>query len=66
MVAGLYTGILTTNDIMELQPELLYKPNEAFCYKKTGGDFWEYNFDTAKFEQFKKRNTTKKNARTII
>lgn len=66
VVAGLYTGILTTNDIMELQPELFYKPNEAYYYKKMGGDFWEYNFKTAKVAQFKKRNTTKKSVRTII
>ena len=66
VVAGLYTGILTPNDILDLQPELFYKPNEAFYYKKRGGDFWEYNFKTAKVEQFKRNNTSKKNVRAII
>ena len=66
VVAGIYTGVITPKDILELQPELFYRPKVAFYYDEMKGDFWEYNFKNSKILQFIMNNLGPESVRAII
>jgi len=66
VVAGIYTGIISPADILELQPEMFYRPKVNFYYDKMKGDFWDYNFGNSKVLQFIKSNLGEDSVREII
>lgn len=66
VVAGIYTGIISPLDILELQPEMFYRPDVAFYYDEMKGNFWEYNFRNSKVLQFIQNNLGKDSVREII
>lgn len=66
VVAGIYTGIITPDEILNLRPEMFYSSKVAFYYDEMKGDFWDYNFRNVKVSQFIRKNVGEKNVRAII
>ena len=66
VVAGIYTGMITPREILELQPEMFYGHKVSFYYNKMKGEFWDYDFRYSKIMQFIRNNLGKDNVREII
>lgn len=66
VVAGIYTGVITPKEILELEPELFYRPKVNFYYNEMKGDFWNYDFANTKIIKFIKDNLGTSTVRAII
>ena len=68
---AVYQGLITTEDILNLEPKRFYEENKgfdiSFYYKNRKGPYWTHDYSKEKVREFLKKNhSDKNNVRALI